>query len=293
MSNWSPSMIDIFGLLADKMQSYFNRTKRLVGRPDEKGIPREEVVFEFFKEFMPSNIGVSKGYIINLNGDYSNECDIILHRKNSSPILKISPTQNIHIIPIEDVYGVIEVKSKLTNKEIENCVKKQQSLVLCNQRRLVDETEHYHLPPYEAEEAPSATPPFFAVFCYAIDHHGIDDFWVELHDHSSFDAVYCFEEGAYTHVSDSTTIRHYSLKKGITGNASSCNSASLDNITARICMPDYYERSYSDFNFDAATNGELLMIMYAYINDHIENAELESYSISDYIALWKNKRDKN
>jgi len=286
-------MIDVFGLLADKMQSYFDRTKRLVGRPDEKGIPREEVALEFFKEFMPNNIGVSKGYIINLNGGHSKECDIILHRKNNSPILKISPTQNLHIIPIEDVYGVIEVKSKLTIKEIENCKDKQQSLFFCNQQRIIDETEHYHLPPYEAEEVPAATPPFFAVFCYGIDNRGMDDFIVELHERAGFDAIYCLEEGAYTRITDSTTIRHYSLQKGITGNASSCNSDSLNDITARFCMSEYYARSYSDYNFDAAKGGELLMVMYAYINDHIETAELSNYSISDYIALWKNRRDKS
>lgn len=125
MATWTPSMEDVFGILSDKMQSYFERTKKSVERPDEKGAPREEIVLEFFKDFMPSSIGVEKGYAINLNGDHSRECDIIFYRKNTSPIFKISPTSNLYIIPIEDIYGAIEVKSSLTQTQIKNCLLKK------------------------------------------------------------------------------------------------------------------------------------------------------------------------
>lgn len=55
-------------------------------------------------------------------------------------------------------------------------------------------------------------------------------------------------------------------------------------------MIDFYARSYSDYIIDNVKNGELLMFMYAYINDYIESANLQKYSTSDYIALWKNKQ---
>ncbi|WP_445360215.1 DUF6602 domain-containing protein [Microbulbifer sp. EKSA005] len=285
MSQWKPSLEDVFGLLSDRMQSYFERTKRLVGRPDEKGFPREEVVLNFLKEFLPKNIGIAKGYVINLSGGCSKECDIILFRE-SSPLFKISPTNELYLIPIEDVYGVIEVKSILDKKQYKNCQEKQESVLEIHKNRWVDEEEHIHLgkplkPDFAYDE------PFFSVFCYDIkDSDFNDNFYIHLCD-SPFSYIFCLNRGVYSNVTDNTIIRHNSLNLGITGNTSSHNSSSLNEIVSRDCMVDYHSRCYDDFKVDLAQNGGMLMVMFAYLADRLEDSELENYSIADYISLWR------
>lgn len=285
MSKWKPSLEDVFGILSDRMQSYFNRTKRLVGRPDEKGLPREEIVLDFLKKMLPKDIGIAKGYVINLNGGCSKECDIILFRE-SSPIFKISPTSELYLIPIEDVFGVIEVKSVLDKKQYDNCLKKQTSFFEVYQERCVDEDEHIHLKePIEIGYAHDE--PFFSVFCYEIKESDFDDdIYIHLCE-SPFSYLFCLNRGVYAYVTDQTIIRHNSLNLGITGSTSSRNNRSLNEIISRDCMVDYHSRCYDDFKFDSAQNGDMLMIMFAYLADRLTESELESYSIGDYIALWR------
>lgn len=287
MRHWKPSLEDVFGILSDRMQSYFERTKRLVGRPDEKGLPREEVVLGFLKEFLPKNIGVAKGYVINLNGDCSKECDIILFR-NSSPLFKISPTNDLYVIPIEDVYGVIEVKSILTKEQYKNCQDKQGSFYEVYRNRHVDEEEHVHLSKNEELYIPSDEP-FFSVFCYDIKHSDFDDdFYCYICD-SPFSYLFCLNHGVYAYANDQNIIRYNSLDLGITGDTSSHNNGALNEILSRSSMIDYHARCYDDFKFENVSNGEMLMIMFAYIVDRLEESILDDYSIADYIALWRKK----
>lgn len=285
MPKWKPSLEDVFGILSDRMQSYFERTKRLAGRPDEKGLPREEVVLNFLKEFLPKNIGIAKGYVINLNGNCSKECDIILYRE-SSPLFKISPTSEIYLIPIEDVYGVIEVKSVLDKKQYKNCQEKQTSFLEVYQDRWIDEDEHIHLEePLELGYAYDE--PFFSVFCYDIKESDFEDgIYVHLCD-SPFSYLFCLNRGVYSYVTDHTIIRHNSINLGITSNTSSRNNSSLSEIVSRGCMIEYHSRCYDDFKFDSAQNGDMLMVMFAYLADRLTESELESYSVGDYIALWR------
>ena len=285
---WKPSLKDVFGILADRMESYFQRTKKLVNRPDEKGAPREEVVLQFLKEFLPENIGVAKGYIINLNGDCSKECDIVIFRKTSS-IFKISPTQNLYLIPIEDVYGVIEVKSILTLAQYSNCIEKLNSFEYVYNNRYVDED---HFVALEKPHTPVDTSdkPFFAVFCYDIKHTDYEDIYHDFYlylccNPCSF--VFCLNNGVYSKITDDVIIRFNSLDLGITKSTSEYTSESMNEIISRFCMSDYHARSYDNFKFDKSKNGDMLMIMFAYISDRLETATLENYSIGDYIALWR------
>jgi hypothetical protein len=285
MNKWKPSLTDTFGLLSDRMQSYFERTKRLVGRPDEKGAPREDVILEFLKEFLPNNLGIEKGYVINLNGDCCDECDIIIFRR-SSPIFKISPTKNIYIIPIEDVFGVIEVKSVLTEYQYKNCQNKKDSFFHVHKNRHVEESHLIHLEPPHTPTFPSYKP-FFAVFCYEVNGEDFydNDFYHYICD-NPFCYLFCLNEGVYSYVSDAVIARHHSLRLGITIETSSRNNNSLNEITNRFCMSSNYDH-YNSFKFDDAKNGDMLMIMFAYLMDKLESQNLDFYSVADYIALWR------
>ncbi len=284
MSKWSPSLEDVFGILSDQMQSCFERTKRLVGRPDEKGLPREEVVLDFLRKFLPDSVGVAKGYIINLNGDYSKECDVIVFRK-SSPVFKMSPTQELYLVPIEDVYGVIEVKSILTKKQYSNCLLKQSSFLEVHKKREVDENEHIAFD--FKKEIYSFDAPFYSVFCYEIDHSDFDRFFYEHICDNKVSYIFCLSEGVYSLATDDNIIRHNSIKTRITRDTSASSNSSLTEIISRYAMCETHARTYNDFKFDKSIAGDFLMVMYAYLMDQIQNKNLAGYQIADYIALWR------
>lgn len=97
---------------------------RLAGRPDQVGAPREAIVRKYLDSILPPAIGVSKGHIIykkikeqQLMLDVSLEFDIILYDAYQATVFPWDEDESIKAIPFEHVYGVVEVKSILTDKE--------------------------------------------------------------------------------------------------------------------------------------------------------------------------------
>jgi hypothetical protein len=112
-----------------------------------------------------------------------------------------------------------------------------------------------------------------------------DNFYPFLCD-NPFSYLFCLSEGVYSYASDTVIERHHSLHLGITIETSSRNNSAMNEITTRFCMTSNYDR-YNSFKFDAAINGDMLMIMFAYLMDQLESQNLEKYSVADYIALWR------
>lgn len=80
----------------------------------DKGENREHILREFLASHLPRKYGVTKGEIITKGGDHSHSADIIIYDAVNCPILYSEKTS---IVPVEGVYGVIEVKSSLSKTE--------------------------------------------------------------------------------------------------------------------------------------------------------------------------------
>jgi len=101
----------------------FNEISAEISHRGAKGSVREtEVIKEYLEKYLPGNIGVANGECISTDGQVSNECDIILFEKNTTPYLVHK--EGYQIFPIECVYGVIEVKSKLDKQQLTDSLKK-------------------------------------------------------------------------------------------------------------------------------------------------------------------------
>jgi len=79
-----------------------------------RGEIRETILTDWLNEFLPDNISVTKGEIVDSNLNRSKEFDIIVYLKSGIP--KLFSSQEKRVIPVENVLTVIEVKSKLNNK---------------------------------------------------------------------------------------------------------------------------------------------------------------------------------
>lgn len=87
----------------------------------DKGENREEILIEFLKKHLPKRYGIAKGEVITKEGQRSHAIDIIIYDAVNCPVLYSGKTS---ILPIEGVYGIIEVKSSLSKTEFEDAANK-------------------------------------------------------------------------------------------------------------------------------------------------------------------------
>lgn len=114
---------NVFRAINKKMILDFQEISSEIEHRGSKGKVREiEIVYEYLSKYVPGNIGIANGEIISTNDQVSNEIDIILFEKNSTPYLL--KKEGYQIFPIECVYSVIEVKSFLDKSQIEDSFKK-------------------------------------------------------------------------------------------------------------------------------------------------------------------------
>ena len=86
------------------------------------GSNREDLVAKFLDDHLPDRFGVSTGLIISHDGMFSNEADlVVVDRMNNAPLYANSKKK---LWPVEAVYGLIEVKSQLSPRDLEDAVLK-------------------------------------------------------------------------------------------------------------------------------------------------------------------------
>ena len=97
-----------------------------VSHPTEKGDATENVWLDAFKTYLPSRYDVRRGFAIDSQSVYSQQIDIIIHDRFYTPfLLKVG---GYHVIPVESVYAVFEVKQSLCSKNIALAQEKAQSV---------------------------------------------------------------------------------------------------------------------------------------------------------------------
>jgi hypothetical protein len=95
-----------------------------VNHKGDRGENREKILREFLEEHLPRRYGVAKGEVVTRDGDHSHSADIIVYDAHSGPVLYAGDTA---ILPVEAVYGIIEVKSRLSKAEFVDASKKVES----------------------------------------------------------------------------------------------------------------------------------------------------------------------
>jgi len=112
--------------VSKKMQIDFEGITSQIQHNGEKGTARENILEEYLKSYIPEKYCFSKGTIVDCNDVQSRQVDIIIHDKFLTPYLV--DMDGTKIVPIESVYGVVEVKSTLTKEELRKSVKNIESV---------------------------------------------------------------------------------------------------------------------------------------------------------------------
>ena len=104
----------------DLIESYNRRIRARVDwsghykHPSGVGDERESAIIESLREVFPPKYGFNKGKIIDSEGNVSKEVDIIIFEKNVA--LSAMNLAGRIVIPVESVYGIIEIKSYLDKR---------------------------------------------------------------------------------------------------------------------------------------------------------------------------------
>jgi hypothetical protein len=123
----APKPLDIDSLFEGSLQrlrvdaEYFSR---LTDHNPELGRLNETHLVSLLRAYLPPKIGIGTGFIAS-GGDrprQSPQCDIILYDALNNAPLYTSDAWSIY--PIEMVYGVIEVKTTLNKRELEDAFEK-------------------------------------------------------------------------------------------------------------------------------------------------------------------------
>lgn len=113
-------------------------TSQLSHKPS-KGHVREEIVRDFLRKYLPSHLGVGSGIVISsIEGEReSKQLDTVIYDRLKCPLfLDIG---GIQIFPVEMVYAVIEVKSKLDKKQLLEAVRNIKSVKALTKQAYADD----------------------------------------------------------------------------------------------------------------------------------------------------------
>ena len=130
------SMKHYFKSINDEFMALQNRLKYLIGHTHHLTIGnyQESLLIDFLSKYLPDNIGVSRGFVLfnqrdeldygnrRNNLDYnSNEIDILLYDKTRPTLYK---SNDLVIVDVNSVKGMIEVKGNLTTNILDETISK-------------------------------------------------------------------------------------------------------------------------------------------------------------------------
>jgi hypothetical protein len=119
--NRSGAVTEYTQWLQNSVSSYEALAKTLVKHKAEKGRIVEGVVKTALRAILPGRFSIGSGFAINSIGEASSQLDLVIYDAvYNAPIVLEGGTG---LFPIECIYGLVEVKSRLDRAEIDSITK--------------------------------------------------------------------------------------------------------------------------------------------------------------------------
>lgn len=116
--------------LSAELRENFEKRSRLISHRGEAGTAREEALKTMLQLYLPHRCGVDSGFVIDSDGNESNQIDIVIYDQNYSPIFEIVDEKRY--FPCETVLAVGEVKTEINTRELEDSFEKIDSVKSLN-----------------------------------------------------------------------------------------------------------------------------------------------------------------
>jgi hypothetical protein len=111
----------VLASVADKMLADF-KASSVAKHSGSKGTVREaQLLNNYLRKYLPRNvIAEHSGEVVAVSGEVSGQCDIVILDPSTPPFWD---EEDYRIVPVECLYGVIEVKSTLDKTELQKAWK--------------------------------------------------------------------------------------------------------------------------------------------------------------------------
>lgn len=321
MKSRQPDFDGLFEAAATQLLVAFKRSQNAT-RPDEIGSPREHAFRTFLKEWLPPVYGVSHGYAINCRREMSRQTDTILFNQSTCPKFVLDPNAQSQLVPIDDIYGAIEVKSTLDEKELTDALEKGRSIRQMSFERYAPLNPEGHIetqllrlaeckteptdwtyrkaqPPFYPkpeweyfwaeilEAQPKRTTPFTMVFAYkAADNFGISE-TRKLLEKQEFgpDCVLILDSGILIRLGQGALERIQALQNQTVGSFYFSAVASQEHQKIIRESSPMAKSHYISLKLD--DEGMRLLFFYTFLVEHLSGQRLINYSAADLLAVWR------
>jgi hypothetical protein len=85
MTTWS--LHKLLHALADDIETDLARSRELLAHPTEKGDESERVWLGLLRKYLPKRYEVRRAYVVDSNGVFSEQIDIVVHDRQYSPFV--------------------------------------------------------------------------------------------------------------------------------------------------------------------------------------------------------------
>ena len=245
-------------------------------RPDHKGIPREAHIRDFLRRVLPPQWGIAKAHIVYGGSRASLEFDIVIYDFLRTPRWPCERGDDPRLlIPLEAVLGIIEVKSTLNKKALDEAQSKISEFDAVLDTRVGD-------PVYR---------PFRHVFAYK--QAGSFGGWESPARASCSyaspaaqpDGIFVLGKGFSVLATTADLTRAHALAKG--QSAEEALTSSYDVHDDLIHRDVHIHPSYlNDYVSMEATGGRVLVAMPAFIAERASTFQDPGFPSADMMSRW-------
>lgn len=170
--DFSVNILEIFKNISNSMKAELEKTRSAIPHAGEKGQINEEIFRDFLSKYLPKSLDISTGFVIDTNGGISRQLDIIISDVAKTPIFFENGEGNkrIRVVPVECVYAIIEVKTKLTKQEIDNCLVNMESVKKLEKKAYVLPPQNLRINILQYGKGWDICPVNYYVFAYEADN---------------------------------------------------------------------------------------------------------------------------
>lgn len=117
---------NIIDSVAKKMRIDYEELTAQFDHMEYRGRTREIVIKNFLRKYLPPSLGAESGQVVSSDGQTSQQMDVVIFDRFRCPLLLRE--DEVHVFPIESVYAVIEVKSRLDSSTLRDSQDKIRSI---------------------------------------------------------------------------------------------------------------------------------------------------------------------
>lgn len=251
-------------------------------RPDHKGKPREAEVRKFLRQVLPPKWGVAQAHVIYGGSQTSLEFDVVVYDMLETPRWPCEDGDDARLlIPIEAVLGIIEVKSSLTDRSLNEARAKIGEFDTIAGRR-IGETEFR---------------PFRHIFAYRESARAFQEWGSATRSCCHYasgvgaqpDGIFVLGDYFAVLASTSGISRTFALEHGTSAEEVLKTSWDIQNEMLRRDI--HIDPSYlMDYIGSQAPGGNALVAMVAFIADEANKYIPTDVNRADMISAWLSKK---